>query len=90
MVALRSRELATREQRLPAGREYYSSPIYADGKIYMTSEEGKISVLEAGSEYKLLSVNDMEERSMATPAVSNGQIFLRSDHALYSIGASRK
>ena len=77
------------QQRLPAGGKYYSSPIYADGKIYMTSEEGKISVLEAGPEYKLLGVNDMEERSMATPVVSNGQIFLRSDHALYSIGAPR-
>ena len=50
------------------------------------SEEGIACVLEGGPTYKVLSTNDMGERCMATPAISNGQIYIRSDSALYSIG----
>ncbi len=58
----------------------------ADGKLYTMSGEGIACVLEAGPTYKVLSTNDMGERCMATPAISNGQIYIRSDSALYSIG----
>ena len=77
------------QKRLPAGGDYYASILAADGKIYTLSEEGKVCVLEAGSKFNLLSVNDVGERCMATPAISNGQIFIRSDETLYCIGKPR-
>ena len=77
------------QKRLPAGGDYYASILAADGNIYTLSEEGKLCVLETGPKFNLLSVNDMGERCMATPAISNGQIFIRSDRALYCIGKPR-
>ncbi len=74
------------QERLPAGGDYYASIVSADGKLYTMSEEGIACVLEAGPTYKVLSTNDIGERCMATPAISNGQIYIRSDSALYSIG----
>ena len=77
------------QKRLPAGGDYYASILAADGKLYTLSEEGKACVLEAGPNFNLLSVNDMNERCMATPAISNGQIFIRSDQTLFCIGKPR-
>ena len=77
------------QKRLPAGGDYYASILAADGKLYTLSEEGKVCVLEAGEKFHLLSVNDMGERCMATPAISQGQIFIRSDKTLYCIGKPR-
>jgi outer membrane protein assembly factor BamB len=74
------------EQRLPAGGNYYASPVAADGKIYLLSEEGKATVVAAKPVYELLSANDMGERCMASPAISDGQIFIRSDNHLFCIG----
>lgn len=62
--------------------EYYASPVAADGKIYLLSEAGKATVLKAGPQWEVLSVNDLGEECTATPAMSDGRIFVRTRSAL--------
>lgn len=70
--------------------EYYASPIAADDKIFLASAEGKISVLKAGAEWELLGVNDLGEEVHATPALSQGRIYVRTRGSLYCFGAAPK
>jgi outer membrane protein assembly factor BamB len=65
---------------------YSSSPTLADGKIYITSEPGLTTVLKAGPQFEILAENDMAEYTLSTIAVSEGQLFLRTEMALYCIG----
>ncbi len=57
----------------------------ADGKIYLSSEDGDIFVVKAGAKYELLATNPMGEVLMATPAISDGMIFVRGQHNVYAI-----
>jgi outer membrane protein assembly factor BamB len=67
--------------------EYSASPIIADGKLYVTREDGLTSVLDLSSdEFKLLSVNNLNEFVVATPAFVDGRILIRTDKHLYCIG----
>jgi outer membrane protein assembly factor BamB len=66
--------------------EFAASPLAADGKIYVTSEAGTTTVLEAGRQAKVLSTNPLPETILACPVASDGAIFLRSDKHLYCIG----
>lgn len=66
--------------------EFSASPLAADGKIYVTSEAGTTTVLQAGGEAKVLSTNPLPETILASPVASDGAIFLRSDRHLYCIG----
>jgi len=65
---------------------YSSSPILADGKIYITNEDGVTSVVKAGPEFEVLSENDMSDYCLSTVAISDGQLFLRTAKALWAIG----
>lgn len=68
------------------GGNYSSSPIYADGKIYFCSEEGKTTVIEANpKEYKVIAENTIGDGFMASPAVSGDTLYLRSRSHLYCI-----
>jgi outer membrane protein assembly factor BamB len=60
--------------------------VYADGKIYLSSRDGVVSVVQAGKEFKLLAQNPMAEQLSASPAIANGRIYLRTFSALYAIG----
>lgn len=66
----------------------YSSPIAADGKIYFTRRNGEVYVFALGREFKQLAVSkfDGEADYSATPAISAGDIFIRSSKKLYCIG----
>ena len=68
---------------------YTGSPVLADGKIYVTNEDGLTSVVRAGPKFEVLAENDLEEYTLSSPAVSDGQIFIRTDKALYAIGKRR-
>ncbi len=68
---------------------YSASPILADGKIYVTSEEGVTSVFRAGDKFELIGENPSEEYTLSTIAVASGQLFLRTEKFLYAIGRSR-
>ncbi|MFN7933279.1 MAG: PQQ-binding-like beta-propeller repeat protein [Bryobacteraceae bacterium] len=65
---------------------YSSSPVLADGKIYISNEEGTTTVMKAGRQFEVLAVNKFEEYMLSSPAISDGQIFLRTEKALYCIG----
>ena len=68
------------------GEAYSASPVAADGKLYFTSEEGDIHVVKAGPEYELLATNPMGEVCLATPAIADGMIFVRTSKHLFAIG----
>ena len=65
---------------------YTGSPVLADGKIYITNEDGLTSVFRAGPNFEILAENDFGEYVLSSPAISNGQIFIRTDKFLYAIG----
>jgi outer membrane protein assembly factor BamB len=72
-------------ERLRPGT-YSASPVLADGKIYVTSEDGVTSVFAAGPKFELIAENAMNEYTLSSVAVSGGQIFLRTAGHLYAIG----
>ena len=72
-------------QRVRPGT-YSASPVIAEGKLYVTSEDGVTTVLLAGPEFKTLAENDLAGYTLSTPAISDGQIFIRTDKYLYCIG----
>lgn len=67
-----------------------ASPVAADGKLYFSGERGNIYVVEAGPEFKVVAVNDMDETCMATPAVSHGTLFFRTRHHLVAVAEVKK
>jgi outer membrane protein assembly factor BamB len=69
--------------------EYYASPVAADGKVFLASTEGKITVLKAAPQWEVLRVNDLGEDVHATPALSEGRIYIRTHVMLYCFGAAR-
>jgi outer membrane protein assembly factor BamB len=74
-------------QRLPLiGSGYSASPVASDGKIYLSSEDGEVLVVEAGETFKHVGTNAMGETLMATTAISEGVIFVRGASTLFAIG----
>jgi outer membrane protein assembly factor BamB len=75
------------------GGQDYSSPIVADGKLFYAKRNGEIYVLKLGREFEQLAVNKFESADgdfNATPAVSNGQLFIRSNRTLYCVAEDAK
>jgi len=66
--------------------DYSASPVLADGKIYATNEEGLTTVVKAGAQFEVLAENNLNEYCLSSPAISDGQIFLRTSGHLYCIG----
>lgn len=66
---------------------YYASPVAADGKIYITSHTGAVSVLRAGPEQELIAVNQVDEELLATPALVDGKVLVRAKGTVYCYGA---
>ena len=70
---------------------YSASPVLAEGKIYITSEnEGLTSVYRAGPKFELLAQNPLNDYCLSSPAISEGQIFIRTTGHLWAIGQRRK
>jgi outer membrane protein assembly factor BamB len=62
---------------------YWSSPIAADGKIFVAGEDGKIVVLRAAQQWEILAINDLDDETFATPAIVDGCLYVRTRGALY-------
>lgn len=77
------------QQRLKAGT-YSSSPVLADGKIYVTNEEGTTTVFKTGPKFEILAENALSDYCLSSPAISDGQIFIRTAQHLFCIGARNK
>jgi outer membrane protein assembly factor BamB len=75
-------------QRMPSST-YTGSPILADGKIYVTNEDGLTVVVKAGPVFEILAENDLDDYTLSSPAVSGGQIFIRTNGFLYAIAARK-
>jgi outer membrane protein assembly factor BamB len=78
-----------REERLKdAGGEYYAQPVAGDGKVYFANKDGKVTVIRAGEKWELLSSGDLTEQVIATPALADGRIYVRTAGTLYCFGKS--
>ena len=73
------------QQRLKPG-SYSGSPVLADGKIYVTNEDGLTSVVRAGPKFEVLAENALNDYCLSSPAISDGQIFIRTSQHLYCVG----
>jgi len=77
-------------QRLdPIGSGFSASPVAADGRLYLSSEDGEMLVVAAGRQFRLISTNSMGEPLMATPALSDGVMYVRSSSSIFAIGSRR-
>ena len=65
---------------------FSASPVAGDGKIYFVSETGETIVMQSGRTPTVLARNDLGERAVASPAISNGLIFIRTDDHVFCIG----
>ena len=66
--------------------EYFASPVYGDGKIYVVGENGHVVVLENSPELNVLAVNDLGDSCLATPAIADGRIYFRTRNHLLCVG----
>jgi outer membrane protein assembly factor BamB len=73
------------QKRIKPGT-YSASPVLADGKIYITNEDGLTTVLKAGPAFEVLAENDLGDYCLSSPAVSGGKLFIRTAQYLYCIG----
>ncbi len=84
------RDRASHRQLQPGAGRIWSSPVLADDKLYYVSQHNGTYVVAAGTKFEVLAHNvfqDDDSRTNASPAVSNGQLLLRTDRNLYCIGA---
>jgi outer membrane protein assembly factor BamB len=78
-------------QRLPLiGSGYSASPVAADGRLYLSNEDGEMLVVAAGRTFRHVATNPMGELLMATPALSEGVMYVRSSASLFAIGSAKK
>jgi len=73
-------------ERLGGSGGYTASPVAADGKLYFTGEDGAVRVVQAGPAFKMLAKNELGEACLATPAISDGMLFVRTQRHLWGIG----
>ena len=77
-------------QRLPViGSGFSASPVAADGKIYLSNEDGEIVVVSAGEKFSHIATNTMGELLMATPALSDGVMYVRSAESVFAVGKKK-
>jgi len=70
--------------------EYFASPVAGDGKIFLVSSSGKVTVLKAGAQWEILAMNDLGEECWATPAIAGSNLYVRTRNALYSFATPAK
>lgn len=66
--------------------KYFSSPVAADGKVFLIGQGGEVSVLKAAGDWEVLKVNSLDDEVYATPAIADGRIYIRTRSAMYSFG----
>jgi outer membrane protein assembly factor BamB len=71
------------QERLPSS--FSASPVAADGKLYLASQDGDVFVIKAGRKFELLATNSMGEALMATPAISGKALIIRSERSVYAV-----
>jgi outer membrane protein assembly factor BamB len=67
--------------------KYFASPVGADGKIFLVSQDGTASVVDAKAEWEIRSVNPLDDEVFATPAIADGKIYVRTRSTLYAFAS---
>jgi outer membrane protein assembly factor BamB len=78
-----------RDERLGAEGDYYSSPVAANGRVFLASQRGVITVLDGGNQLTVLARNNLREEVFATPAIVDGVLFYRTTQHLYAFGSNQ-
>jgi outer membrane protein assembly factor BamB len=73
-------------ERLGGAGGFTASPVAADGRLYFTGEESGVRVVKAGPKFDLLAVNPLGETCLATPAIADGLLFVRTERHLIALG----
>jgi outer membrane protein assembly factor BamB len=68
------------------GDSFYSSPVYADGKVYITDMTGKTHIVKATKEYQLVGTPELGEKAVCSPVFQDGRVYLRGMNNLYCLG----
>ena len=74
--------------RMPVAQRFFASPVAFEGKFMLAGADGEVFVIKAGPEFEVLATNTLGEPIFATPAISNGRIFIRGERNLWAIGAT--
>ena len=92
LTALDPRSGEVRKQLRLTGAldKFFASPVAGDGKLYLTSQSGKVAIVRTSAEPELISVADLGEECYATPAIANGGLYVRTREALYYFAARPK
>ena len=90
MLTCLDAKTGTEHYRERLGGSHSASPILADGLIFLPSREGVTSVVAPGKTFRLVAKNTLPGKQMATPAAVGDSLFLRTDTALYRLGASTR
>ena len=77
------------ERLVATGGSFSASPVAADGKLYFASEDGDMYVVAAGPKFEVLSTNPIGEIMMASPAISEGTLYVRGLKHLFAIGVKK-
>jgi outer membrane protein assembly factor BamB len=83
-------KLLKRDRLGKGASKVYASPVAADGKIYIGNMDGRMVVLEAGPEWKVLTSNDLGDEIWASPAISDGHIYVRTKAKIYDFTIKMK
>jgi len=86
---LRTGEEVYRQRLSLVGSGFSASPVASDGKLYLSNEDGEILVVAAGPKFTHVATNSMGELLMATPALSDGVMYVRTSATLFAIGRKR-
>jgi hypothetical protein len=82
----RTGKVVFQEERIGALGDYYASPVAAEGKICVVSQNGMAVVLKAGDTLEVLARNDIGEPVIATPAIGHNRIWVRGAEHLFAFG----
>jgi outer membrane protein assembly factor BamB len=72
------------------GSGFSASPVAADGKLYAANEDGQVVVLAAGDTFRHIATNTMDDLVMATPALSDGVMYVRTAQSLIAVGKAQR
>jgi hypothetical protein len=79
-------EVFRRDRLSQGGKNFYASPVAADGKVFLVDTEGRFTIIKAGREWEELSTTSLDEPCFATPAIRGGRILVRTPKGLYCLG----
>jgi outer membrane protein assembly factor BamB len=69
------------------GDAFYSSPVYADGKVYITDMAGKTHIVKASRDYQLIGAPELGDKAVCSPVFADGRVYMRGMNQLYCLGS---